>query len=99
MTGRRVKDKEDLAKRGDYWVVYAADGEDLEVAALWVLLPRTGTQGRIPAVGHGHVVDGVLEPEWNIVENSSGTVTVTPSIDERAGGYHGYLTDGVWSEG
>lgn len=58
-----------------------------------------GTQGRVPNVGHGVLRDGVREPEWVVVENSSGTVTVMPSIDEGDGGYHGFLTDGIWSDG
>jgi hypothetical protein len=92
MTGRRVDSLGDLTQEGDYVL---CRGQDNEITALWMKLPRTETQGRIPAAGHG--VDG--EAEWTIVENASGTVTVLPSIDEGSGGYHGFLTDGIWSDG
>jgi hypothetical protein len=81
---------------GDY-IVKPADGG--EVSQLIFCAPRTGAMGVIPNVGHGKVVGGVREPEWTIVENATGTVTVTPSIDQGNGGYHGWLTDGIWSDG
>jgi len=81
---------------GDY-IVKPGDGG--EVSQLIICTPRTGAIGVLPNAGHAEVVDGVREPEWMIIENASGTVTVTPSIDQGAGGYHGCLTDGIWSDG
>jgi hypothetical protein len=89
MQGHRVNSKAALAEPGDYYVDLGPDGAP---AALWARLPDSGTQARIPAVDHG--IDA--EPEWTITLNASGTVTVLPSID--GGGYHGHLTDGIWSE-
>jgi hypothetical protein len=52
------------------------------------------------AKGYGSPrADGTAAPEWEIVLNPSGTVTVLPSINEGDGRYHGFLTDGVWSDG
>jgi len=92
MEGRRVDDIDALGQEGDYTLLFSDDGG---IHCLWMKLPRTGTQGRIPAVGQG--TGG--EPEWTIVENASGSVTVLPSIDEGNGGYHGFLTDGIWGDG
>lgn len=43
---------------------------------------------------------GRLDPSiHNVVEHEDGTITVTPSIDfskRKPGGWHGYLTRGVW---
>lgn len=93
MQGRRVASHEVLEAPGDYALEYS-DPDGSEIESLWACLPRTGTVGRIPAVGHGQG-----KPEWTIVENASETVTVLPSIDEGDGGYHGHLTDGIWSDG
>jgi hypothetical protein len=97
MQGRRISLDTHRASMepGDYLLKY----RDGEISQLIACLPRTGQVGVIPAEGHGHICDGVREPEWTIVENPSGTVTVMPSIDEGEGGYHGYLTDGIWSDG
>lgn len=52
--------------------------------ALWVCLPD-GTFGR-------------LDERWTITELWDETVTVTPSIHHDVpGGWHGYLTAGVWA--
>ena len=46
----------------------------------------------------GHV--GSLNPQvHNVVEHEDGTITVTPSLDmskRHPGGWHGYLTRGVF---
>ena len=52
--------------------------------ALWVALP-TGVFGR-------------LDERWTFTEEWDGSLTVSPSIhDTSPGGYHGYLTRGVWT--
>lgn len=98
MQGRRVSlstHRVDM-EPGDY----IAKHTDGEISQLIICVPRTGEIGVLSAIGHGKIGDdGIREPEWTIVENSSGTVTVMPSIDEGNGGYHGFLTDGIWSEG
>ena len=87
--GRLLPSIKDLEREGDYCLRYSDD----EIAALWMILPRTKTRGRIPAIGHGHG-----KPEWSIWLED-GTATVSPSIDEGNGGYHGCLQNGVWSDG
>jgi hypothetical protein len=88
--GRRVDSLDALEREGDYCTMQ----KDGAISSLWMILPRTGTRGRIAAVGHG-----TDEPEWEIDEGEGGRITVKPSIDEGEGGYHGFLTDGVWSDG
>lgn len=92
MEGRLVENVGALEREGDYALV--RNDED-QITALWMKLPRTKTQGRIVAVGFGK--DG--EPEWDITYKGEGKVSVSPSIDEGNGGYHGFLIDGVWSDG
>ena len=40
---------------------------------------------------------GVLNDRWKVEEHANGTITVIPSI-HIFGVYHGYLTQGVWTE-
>lgn len=61
-------------------------GQD-KAGGWWCMTPQT-IAGRFA----GSLID------HTIVEHEDGTITVTPSIlDPRPGGYHGYLTNGVWN--
>lgn len=47
----------------------------------------------------------ITSPRWTITENEDGTVTVSPSIEDKiqvngewVGGWHGFLENGVWRQ-
>lgn len=49
---------------------------------------------RHPGAGH----HGRLREGHQVTEHEDGTITVTPSIQCRVCGWHGYLERGVWRE-
>jgi hypothetical protein len=64
--------------------------------SLFLVLPN-GAIGSVKNMGS--------QPTWTIVQNEDGTYTVTPSIYANPGSlnpnepeWHGYLTDGVFTE-
>ena len=83
LTGRRLADDFDArnAEAGDYW--FATWHKRDGGRELWFRDPF-GHPGRVST----HTVE----------EHDDGTVTVMPSIyDTDPGGFHGWLTKGVWT--
>lgn len=96
MQGRRVADcdHEAVEREGDYSVCV----KDGRVVGCWSMCPGSGTdQYRRCAYmdARGFASEG--EPSWEMTLDEAGALTVSPSIDEGPGGYHGYLVAGVWS--
>lgn len=81
MRGRRIADN--------------SDARDAEPGDYWFVdWTATGRQlwFRDPLGNAGRVVT------HSVTEHADGTVSVVPSIwDKDEGGYHGYLTEGVWN--
>jgi hypothetical protein len=108
LQGRRLPDHgyrdRDTVQPGDYWLT-----EDHR--SVWVVLPHPpnwAQQAEDPldrlALAQLPVREGdtteLGRPAWQMVEHEDGTITITPSIhDTSEGGYHGFLTNGCWSDG
>ena len=81
MMGRRIQPNPD----GNLTLAAGDYGKDS--SGLWWVRPPTGHSG-VVGESTGHVV----------TEHEDGTISVQPSIlDDSPGGYHGFLTHGVWS--
>lgn len=65
----------------------------------WRDLPRPPREGVADElyVKDPRGVTFALVPEVHAIEESAAGLTVTPSIVAPSGGYHGFLTDGVWT--
>lgn len=90
MQGRRVETLAEFydperRQPGDYCKVlpYSEDNEDgIGSKVTWYVCDPNGQVGRL--------VDHI------ITEHEDGTITVSPSILDAPGGWHGYLERGVW---
>lgn len=96
LQGDRV-DSVDAVWNGEPGAYYPMIDGDEQVVGLWVKLP-TGSLGRLPNKGHG-----TGGPEWTVIIEDDGTVTVDPSIEQHevpgdppTPYWHGYLERGVW---
>lgn len=95
--GRRVASVEDIEHQGDYAVSYTEDGR---IEALWLWLPGF-EEPRWSRIGAQASKDRV---RWDISEDASGTITVSPSIlsqwiwgeERKQCRWHGFLKGGIW---
>lgn len=95
MQGRRLPDGYHYrdAEPGDYWrQVFGPANRPTDfstaqrnISWAWTIRDPLGSMGTIGT--------------HQVVEHEDGTITVSPSIlNDRAGGWHGFLERGVWRE-
>ena len=99
MVGRRVYpkpsgflDPSDIAQPGAYGKTDLPEKDELKSMprlSWWQVTAPDGTEGAINPLKN------------SVIEHDDGTITITPSLDYshlHPGGWHGYLTRGIFTE-